>query len=43
LQREEGADWFEQRQRFLAITAELAGSRRLSRFFYVAEKPRATR
>jgi SAM-dependent methyltransferase len=39
LQREEGADWFEQRQRFLAVTAELAGSRRLSRFFYVAEKP----
>jgi SAM-dependent methyltransferase len=38
LQREEGADWFEQRQRFLAITAELAGSGRLSRFLYVAEK-----
>jgi SAM-dependent methyltransferase len=38
LQREEGADWFEQRQRFLAVTAELAASRRLSRFLYVAEK-----
>jgi SAM-dependent methyltransferase len=39
LQREEGAVWFEQRQTFLATTAELAGSRRLSRFLYVAEKP----
>ncbi len=39
LQREEGADWFERRQRFLATTAELAASRRLSRFLYVAEKP----
>jgi SAM-dependent methyltransferase len=38
LRREEGADWFEQRQRFLAIAAELAGSRRLSRFLYLAEK-----
>jgi SAM-dependent methyltransferase len=38
LQREEGADWFERRQGFLATTAELAGSRRLSRFLYVAEK-----
>jgi SAM-dependent methyltransferase len=41
LQEEEGAAWFEQRQRFLALTAELAGSRRLSRFLYVAEKPAA--
>jgi SAM-dependent methyltransferase len=41
LEREEGANWFEQRQRFLAIAAELAESRRLSRFFYVAEKPAA--
>jgi len=40
LQREEGADWFVQRQRFLATTAELAASRRLSRFLYVAEKGR---
>jgi SAM-dependent methyltransferase len=35
---EEGLDWFERRQRFLAIAAELAESRRLSRFLYVAEK-----
>ncbi len=41
LRREEGPDWFEQRQRFLAVTAELARSRRLSRFLYVAEKPPA--
>ncbi len=40
LEREEGADWFRQRQNFLATTAELARSRRLSRFLYVAEKPR---
>jgi SAM-dependent methyltransferase len=39
LKREEGADWFGQRQQFLATTAELARSRRLSRFLYVAEKP----
>ena len=39
LEREEGADWFVQRQRFLATTAELAGSRRLSRFLFLAEKP----
>ena len=38
LQREEGVDWFDQRQRFLAMTAELAGSRRLSRYLYLAEK-----
>jgi SAM-dependent methyltransferase len=38
LQRDEGADWFEQRQRFLATTAELSSSRRLSRYFYLAEK-----
>lgn len=41
LRREEGADWFERRQRFLAVTAELAESRRLSRFFYVVERPLA--
>jgi len=40
LQREEGEEWFDQRQRFLAMTAELAGSRRLSRFLYLAEKCR---
>jgi len=39
LEREEGAEWFAQRQRFLAATGELAGSRRLSRFLYLAEKP----
>jgi hypothetical protein len=38
LLREEGTEWFEQRQQFLAVTAELAVSRRLSRFLYVAEK-----
>jgi SAM-dependent methyltransferase len=39
LEREEGADWFGQRQRLLATTADLAQSRRLSRFLYLAEKP----
>jgi SAM-dependent methyltransferase len=39
LERIEGAAPFEQRQRFFATTAELAQSRRLSRFLYVAEKP----
>jgi SAM-dependent methyltransferase len=39
LEREEGPDWFGQRQRLLATTAELAQSRRLSRFLYLAEKP----
>lgn len=38
LERQEGAEWFEHRQRFLAMTAELSSSRRLSRFFYIAEK-----
>jgi SAM-dependent methyltransferase len=41
LVREEGADWFEKRQQFLAVTADLAGSRRLSRFLYVTEKSMA--
>jgi len=41
LEREEGGEWFAQRQRFLAMTAELAGSRRLSRILYLAEKPPA--
>lgn len=36
---EEGADGFGQHQRFLATTAELTGSRRLSRFLFAAEKP----
>ena len=39
LEREEGAEWFAERQRFLAATAELARSRRLSRFLYLAERP----
>ncbi len=39
LRREEGEEWFSRRQRFLAMTAELADSRRLSRFLYLAEKP----
>ncbi len=38
---EEGAAWFEQRQLFLATTAELAASRRMSRFLYLAERPAA--
>jgi SAM-dependent methyltransferase len=38
LKEEEGIEWFEGRQRFLATTADLAGSRRLSRFLYLAEK-----
>ena len=40
LKREEGDDWYERRQEFLAVVGQLAKSRRLSRFFYVAEKPR---
>ena len=39
LRREEGEEWFERRQRMLKTSAELAGSGRLSRFLYVAEKP----
>lgn len=41
LVREEGEDWYERRQTMLAASAELARTRRLSRFLYVAEKPRA--
>ena len=37
LRRDEG-DWFEPRQVMLKTTAELAASRKLSRFLYVAEK-----
>jgi len=40
LQQEEGADGFQKRQRLYEIVAELAKSRRLSRFLYVAEKSR---
>lgn len=36
---EEGEDWFNARQQFLATTADLAASHRLSRFRYVATKP----
>ena len=38
LEREEGAAWYARRQRFLATTAELARSERLSRVLYVVEK-----
>jgi SAM-dependent methyltransferase len=38
LEQEEGADGFQKRQGLYAITTELAKSRRLSRFLYVAEK-----
>jgi SAM-dependent methyltransferase len=38
LQKEEGGEWFASRQRFLAMTAKLAASGRLSRFLYVAER-----
>ena len=34
----EDAAWYGWRQRFLAATAELARSRRMSRFLYLAEK-----
>jgi len=39
LESQEGDAWFGQRQRFLTVMAELAKSRRLFRFLYVAEKP----
>ena len=38
LEAVEGAAWCRQRQRFLAVTAELARSGRLSRFLYLAAK-----
>jgi SAM-dependent methyltransferase len=38
LEQEEGAPWFAQRQLFLSMTAQLASTRRLSRFLYLAEK-----
>jgi 2-polyprenyl-3-methyl-5-hydroxy-6-metoxy-1,4-benzoquinol methylase len=38
LQKGEGQEWFARRQRFLAMTAELAATGRLSRFLYVAER-----
>jgi SAM-dependent methyltransferase len=39
LKKEEGQTWFEQRQHFLTVTAQLATEERLSRQFYVTEKP----
>jgi len=39
LLKQESVEWFTQRQRFLAVTADLAASGRLSRFVYIAEKP----
>jgi SAM-dependent methyltransferase len=39
LAKVESLEWFSQRQSFLAVTAELASSGRLSRFFYIVEKP----
>lgn len=36
--REEGEEWFERRQLMLNMTAHLASERRLTRFFYLAEK-----
>lgn len=40
LLEEEDPGWFKSRQTFLATTGELATTARLSRFFYVAEKPK---
>ena len=39
LERQEGTDGFRRRQALYAMATELAKSRRLSRFLYVAEKP----
>jgi SAM-dependent methyltransferase len=38
LRKEEGDNWFEKRQRFLAVVTTLADDMRMSRFVYVAEK-----
>ena len=38
LEQQEGAAWYARRQRFLATTAELAGSGRLSRVLYLATR-----
>jgi hypothetical protein len=40
LEGEEGVDGFRRRQALYAMATELAKSRRLSRFLYVAEKSR---
>ena len=39
LMQVEDATWYGWRQRFLAVTAELARSRRMCRFLYLAERP----
>lgn len=39
LLKQESMEWFTRRQHFLAMTADLASSGRLSRFLYIAEKP----
>ena len=36
---DEGEDWFQRRQIMLDTTSRLAAERRLTRFFYLAEKP----
>jgi SAM-dependent methyltransferase len=36
---EEGEDWFQRRQVMLDTTSRLAAARRLTRFFYLAQKP----
>ena len=40
---EEGEDWFSRRQVMLDATSRLAAERRLSRFFYLSEKPQDLR
>jgi ubiquinone/menaquinone biosynthesis C-methylase UbiE len=40
---QEGTEAFEQHQEFFAMAADLADSRRLSRFLYLAEKPASDR
>ena len=40
LRKVEGGTTYEEQQRFLEVAARLARERRLSRFLYVAEKPR---
>ena len=39
VKQQEGGDWFARRQRMLAAAAELARTRRLSRFLYLAQQP----
>ena len=42
LRRIEGEEAFERRQQFLTIVAALARERRVSRFTYLAQRPRVT-